>query len=75
MPRLQQLASTPSAAPATALLEIIESMPVHPRSGDLLGALVRAERAGFERGFHAATQHAAVINDIVLGPLLRRQAE
>ncbi|HEX5461920.1 MAG TPA: hypothetical protein VFX20_18290 [Steroidobacteraceae bacterium] len=33
-----------------ALLEILESLPTHPRSGELLGALVRAERAGFERG-------------------------
>lgn len=36
-----------------ALLEIVESLPAHPTSGQLLGALVRAERAGFERGLRA----------------------
>lgn len=36
------------------LLEIIESMPVRPTSGDLLGALVRAEHAGYRRGLAEA---------------------
>lgn len=57
-----------------ALLEIVESLPAHPTSGQLLGALVRAERAGFERGFRAATQQTAVATELVQSVFTRRQA-
>jgi hypothetical protein len=65
--------STTTVSPE--LLEIIESLPMHPTSGDLLGALVRAERAGFERGFGAATHHATVCQELVLSALVPRQAD
>lgn len=32
-----------------ALLAILEQLPTHPTSGDLLGALLRAEQAGYRR--------------------------
>lgn len=69
-----------SATGHRALLAIVESLPTHPTSGQILGALVRAERAGFERGFHAATHHAAThhaaaTQDLVLSTFLRRQAD
>ncbi len=63
------------------LVEIIESMPVHPTSGDLLGALVRAERAGFERGQRGeareefASGHDAATCPACIPTFLRRQAE
>lgn len=53
--------SIQEARPATvspALLAIVESLPLRPRSGELLGALVRAEQAGFERGRSLAMEAA-----------------
>lgn len=64
----------PQSTVSPALLAIIEQLPTHPTSADLLAALVRAERAGFERGSHLATQHAAVTQDLVLSAFTRRQA-
>lgn len=57
-----------------ALLEIVESLPAHPTSGQLLGALVRAERAGFDRGFRTATEQRAVTDELVQSIFTRRQA-
>lgn len=63
------------AAVTARLLEILEQLPTHPRSGDLLGALVRAERAGFERGFRTATDHVAGVQGLVLSAFMQRQAD
>lgn len=41
-----------------SLLEIVESLPARPTTGQILGALVRAERAGFERGQREAARRA-----------------
>ncbi|MHB8815459.1 MAG: hypothetical protein ACYDAE_19620 [Steroidobacteraceae bacterium] len=63
-----------NATVSPELLAIIEQLPTHPTSGELLGAFVRAERSGFERGFRAATQHTAVVTELVQSAFLRRQA-
>jgi hypothetical protein len=67
-----QRASTVSSE----LLAIIESLPLRPTSGDLLGALLRAEHAGFERGLRRGEEIAvAVLNEqSVESAFLRRQA-
>jgi hypothetical protein len=39
-----------------SLLEIVESLPAHPTTGQILGALVRAERAGYDRGLREAAR-------------------
>lgn len=58
-----------------ALLEIVESLPAHPTSGQLLGALVRAERAGFERGLRRAAEVQTLNHQAIDSAFLRRQAD
>lgn len=62
----------PSAADR-AILAILESLPTHPTSGQILGALTRAERAGFERGLGFQLPVRQVAPEA--STFLRRQAD
>lgn len=66
------MAQPPSAVTAE-LLAIIESLSLHPTSGELLGAFVRAERAGYERGLTEAANRGRTM-EATASAFLRRQA-
>jgi hypothetical protein len=56
----------PQSGIGAALLLIIESLSTRPTSGELLGALIRAERAGYRRALAEACNGIEVAEHVAL---------